>query len=88
MEVNKGSAARELIREYQLRAAIYLGDDLTDVDAFRAIYEARAPDFDGICLAVIDKETMPEVEEGADFTLNGVSEVERFLEWLAGAVQG
>lgn len=87
VKVDKGSAARDLIREYQLRAAIYLGDDFTDLDAFRAIHESKAPDFDSICLVVIDKETAPEVEEGADFTLDGVSGVERFLEWLARAVQ-
>lgn len=86
MEVNKGSAVRNLIREYELRAAIYLGDDVTDIDAFRAVHESGTPDFNGICLGVIDKETLPGVEEGADFTLDGVSEVERFLEWLATAV--
>jgi len=83
VEVNKGSATRDLIREYQLRAAIYLGDDLTDLDAFRVIHEVKAPDFDGICIGVIDEETAPEVGEKADFTLNGVSEVERFFEWLS-----
>jgi trehalose 6-phosphate phosphatase len=73
--------------EYQLRSAIYLGDDLTDLDAFRAIHGCRSPDFDGISLAVLSKETAPEVEKEADFTLAGVDEVERFLEWLTHAVQ-
>lgn len=82
VKVSKGSAALDLVREYQLRAAIYLGDDLTDLDAFRAIHGAKAPDFDGICLGVIGKETAPLLEKEADFTLNGVSEVEHFLEWL------
>ena len=87
IEVNKGSAVRELIKEYQLRAAIYLGDDVTDIDAFRAIHEAKTQYFNGICLGEIDKETLPGVKEGADFTLDGVGEVERFLEWLVKAVQ-
>lgn len=86
VEVNKGSATRDLIMEYQLRSVIYLGDDLTDLDAFRAIHEAKAPDFDGICIGVIDKETAPEVEDKADFTLDGVSGVERFFEWLSRVV--
>ncbi|MFC2009363.1 trehalose-phosphatase [Chloroflexota bacterium] len=83
VEVNKGSAVRDLVREYQLRAVIYLGDDLTDLDAFRVIHEVKAPDFDGICIGIIDEETAPEVGEEANFTLNGVSEVERFFEWLS-----
>ncbi|MFC1925757.1 trehalose-phosphatase [Chloroflexota bacterium] len=86
IEVNKGSAVRDLIREYQLRAAFYLGDDVSDLDAFRAIKEAETPDFHGICIGVIDEETLPGVEAGADFTLYGVSETERFLEWLATVV--
>jgi len=87
VEVNKGSGIRALIREYHLRSAIYMGDDLTDLDAFRAIHESIAPDFNGIGLAVLSKETAPEVEEGADFTFNSVDEVERFIEWLAHTVQ-
>lgn len=87
VEVNKGSGIRALIGEYQLRTVIYMGDDLTDLDGFRAIHECRSSDFDGISLAVLSKETAPEVKEGADFTLDGVDEVERFLEWLVEAVQ-
>lgn len=86
VEVNKGSATRDLIREYQLRSVIYLGDDLTDLDAYRAIHETKAADFDGICIGVIDKETAFEVEDKADFTVDGVSGVERFFEWLSRVV--
>lgn len=83
-EINKGVAVGDLLREYKLRSAIYLGDDLTDVDAFQAIHNARSSAFQGLCIGVIDEETAPVVEEEADFTLNGVSEVERFLKWLTG----
>ena len=34
---NKGTAILELIQRYALRGGIYLGDDATDIDAFRAI---------------------------------------------------
>ena len=87
VKVSKGSAILDLAREYQLRAVIYLGDDLTDVDAFKAIHGARAPDFDGICIGVTGKETLSAVEEEADFTLDGVGEVERFFEWLTKVVR-
>jgi|Deesub1362A_J573_1020465.scaffolds.fasta_scaffold00231_10 trehalose 6-phosphate phosphatase len=84
--VSKGSATLDLIRDYDLRRAIYLGDDLTDVEAFRAIHSGEAPNFKGLAIGVIDEEAAPEVEAEADFTLNGVDQVEQFLGWLAEAV--
>lgn len=83
VEANKGTAMRDLVEDYHLRAAICLGDDLTDVDAFRAIHQFRHPDFQGLAIGVIDNETAPEVEQEADFTLQGVGEVEQFFKWLA-----
>lgn len=87
LPINKGSATLDLIREHKLRRAIYLGDDLTDVDAFRAIHEANASNFKGLAIGVISREAPPEVEVEADFTLDGVGQVEQFLEWLAGFVE-
>jgi len=83
--INKGSATLELIDEYNLRKAVYLGDDLTDVDAFRAIRQAG---FHGVAVGVINEEAPREVDREADYTVNGVGEVERFLEWLVRVTNG
>ncbi len=83
---NKGTALSALIKEYRLRSAIYLGDDITDVDAFRALHQISNADFRGLAIAVTGKEMPDELTEAADFTLNGVSDVAHFLEWLYGAV--
>jgi trehalose 6-phosphate phosphatase len=37
VEVNKGQAVAELIRRHDLRAVLFAGDDVTDLDAFDAL---------------------------------------------------
>jgi trehalose 6-phosphate phosphatase len=82
-EVNKGTATLDLIREYGLQGGLYLGDDLTDIDAFRAMHTAAHNlNFQGFAIGVTSPETPEKLIVAADFTLNGVSDVERFLMWL------
>ncbi|MFH1002560.1 MAG: trehalose-phosphatase [Chloroflexota bacterium] len=80
--VDKGTAVRGLIEEYRLQGAVYLGDDTTDVDAFRAVHAAVGADFRGYALGVINPETSSQLLAEADFSLDGVADVERFLRWL------
>ena len=81
---NKGTAALKLIKDYKLEGAIYLGDDLTDLDAFKAIREARArSDFQGLAIGVTSKEMPRELTFSSDLTVNGVAGVERLLGWMA-----
>jgi trehalose 6-phosphate phosphatase len=83
LAMDKGTAVLDLIKRYKLSGGVYIGDESTDIDAFKAIHEAgRRPDFLGFALAVLSRETPPAVAEAADFTLNGTDEVARFLEWL------
>jgi len=84
VSLNKGTTVLDLIRDYRLRGAIYLGDEYTDIDAFRAIHNVPGDSaFQGFAIGV----TSPEMPEGlvseADFSLNGVADVERFLQWLS-----
>ena len=86
VKVNKGTATLDLIREYSLQGGIYLGDDLTDVDAFRAIHSAsHNSDFQGFAIGIISQEMPEKLVAEADFTLSGVSDVERFLKWMSQA---
>jgi trehalose 6-phosphate phosphatase len=83
LAIDKGTAVLDLITWYNLSGGIYIGDESTDINAFKAIHEAsRRPDFLGFALVVLSPETPPAVAEAADFTLNGTDEVARFLEWL------
>lgn len=80
---DKGTALMEIIREYRLGGGIYLGDDLTDIRAFQTLHRAiRETDFKGYALGVTGTGMPPNLVQEADFTLNGVTDVARFLEWL------
>ncbi|MFC1897548.1 trehalose-phosphatase [Chloroflexota bacterium] len=87
VKMNKGTATLELIQEYNLRGGIYLGDDLTDIDAFRAIHAAyHNLDFNGFAIGITSQETPEILAEETDFTLNGLEDVERLLKWLSQTV--
>lgn len=81
---NKGDAIAAIIGDSHRRQVIYLGDDRTDVDAFRKLKELRKTgSVKGYTLGVISDETPQEILMEADFCFNSVPEVEEFLEWLA-----
>lgn len=83
LEVSKGSVLKEIIENYHLKAAVYMGDDVSDIDAFDTIHSlSRGTIFRGLALGVIGEETPPEVAKRADLLLRGVSEVTAFLGWL------
>lgn len=83
VQIDKGSAFRQLVAEAELEAAIYLGDDNTDTAALNAARQLRE---EGICeawgIGVQADEESEEVEATADFLAAGVSDVEAFLGWL------
>jgi trehalose 6-phosphate phosphatase len=74
--------------EYNLRGGIYLGDDLTDIDAFRAVHAATHDlKFQGFAIGITSHEMPERLAREADFTLDGVEDVERFLKWLTGTAE-
>lgn len=80
---SKGTAIAALVRERRLSGALFMGDDVTDLDAFRAIRELRRDgSFLGINVAVLGAEPDPGVHREADYALQDVNEVSRFLAWL------
>ncbi len=66
-----------------MQGRICLGNDTTDIDAFRAIHAASLNlNFQGFAIGIISQETPEKLVAEADFTLNGVNDVERFLRWI------
>jgi len=87
VKVNKGTATLDLIQGYNLQGGIYLGDDLTDIDAFKAIHSAsNSSDFQGLAIGITSQEMPEGLLAEADFTLSGISDVERFLKWISQVV--
>lgn len=87
VDFDKGTAVSVLIQEYNLQGGIYLGDDVTDITAFQAIHTAhRSSNFEGFALGVTSPEMPEKLIAEADFSLNGVTEVEHFLKWMSQTV--
>ena len=83
LEINKGTALIDLIQERGLQASLYLGDDTTDVDAFKAARRLRKNDqCSSWSVGVVSRESPEAVVEAADFLAQGVSDVEALLTWL------
>jgi trehalose 6-phosphate phosphatase len=85
VEVHKGNAVDRLLRGAGLRTALYVGDDRTDVDAFRALRSLAADgELDSsLCIGVREAETPDEVHAEADLLVDGTRGVCAVLEALA-----
>ena len=83
LDIDKGVAIESFIRERGLRSALYLGDDQTDIDAFRTL---RRLTEEGACLgiavAVLHGEAPENLATEADIALDAVEAVPSFLRWL------
>lgn len=83
--INKGTVLEDLALQYGLESLIFLGDDLTDVDAFLALrkLEQMGGKFkQGFSIGVLSPEMNPKVRDTADYMVDGVSGVAAFLNWL------
>jgi trehalose 6-phosphate phosphatase len=88
--IDKGQAVRELLRRTPVRAALFGGDDATDLDAYDALAELRsAGQLDrAICVGVRSDEGPPAIVERADLVVDGTPGFVQVLEVLAGAQTG
>ena len=82
--LDKGRGVNWLLRDADLDSAVYVGDDRTDLDAFRALREC----VDGgrlqhaVCVGVRSDETPAELEQGSDLLVDGPRGVRQLLEAL------
>jgi trehalose 6-phosphate phosphatase len=84
LRIDKGEATRRLAQQHGLSAVAFFGDDVTDVDAFRALHRLRAEGLAAtLAIGVGSVEGPPEIRAEADLVLEGVDEVERVLAALA-----
>lgn len=86
VQVDKGTAVRRLIEEYEPRRAVFLGDDTTDLDAFRALEALRDEGAleEILRIGVASAEGPPEITSEADIVVDGVEGVEAALRTLLG----
>jgi trehalose 6-phosphate phosphatase len=84
--VDKGQAVRELLRRTPVRAAVFGGDDATDLDVFDLLGELRS---EGtldtvVCVGVSSDEGPAAIVERADLVVDGTPGFVQVLEVLAG----
>ena len=73
--IGKGRAVRELLARAPVRAALYAGDDVTDLDAFEALGEVEFP----VRVGVRSDEGPREIVEQADVVVDGIAGMQRVL---------
>jgi trehalose 6-phosphate phosphatase len=86
IQLDKGAGVRSLLEHRDLVAALYVGDDATDLDAFRAlgdmVREGRLTT--AVRIGVTSEEGPPEIAEQADATVDGPDGVRALLDALLG----
>ncbi|HEY2594657.1 MAG TPA: trehalose-phosphatase, partial [Chloroflexota bacterium] len=80
LTVTKGTAVTWLVREHRLEGVVYLGDDVTDAHAFRALHALRqSSGVRTLAIGVVGSETPPSVRELADASVPSVAAVAELL---------
>ena len=72
-EVHKGTAVEAILEESDVAAALFGGDDTTDLDAFEALRELAASQRleHAVCVAVASAEAPAELQARADLAVDG-----------------
>jgi trehalose 6-phosphate phosphatase len=82
--LDKGLGITALLRGAPVSSAMYVGDDTTDLDAFRALRSlVQSGELaSAVCIAVSSDEAPPELAHEADLTVDGPGGVRGVLEAL------
>lgn len=85
VSIDKGKALASLLAGGELTAALYAGDDRTDLDAFKALEQLHAEGqlTAALRIAIASEETPPEVTARADLVADGPEGFVDVLEQLA-----
>lgn len=86
VEIDKGQAVRRILDERRASAALFAGDDRTDLDGFAALEELREEGRleTAIRVGIVSDEGPPEVAQRADLCVEGVAGFAEVLTLLAG----
>ena len=87
--INKGTALDSVITEFSMGGAIFIGDDVTDVDGFDTLHRLRAErSIATLAIGVMSFETPQSVIDKSDVLLSGVEDTVQMLTLLADRLEG
>ena len=86
VRADKGTATRKVVEEYEPVKALFMGDDTTDLDAFREVEKLREEGAlkEILRIGVKSEEGPPEIVSEADLVVEGTEGVEEILRVLDG----
>jgi trehalose 6-phosphate phosphatase len=88
VHIDKGSVIQQLVSEYKLQSALFLGDDVSDFSALRMVRNLREQKVcDAWGIGVQSREAPEALAETADFLADGVADIEDLLAWLLNALR-
>jgi trehalose 6-phosphate phosphatase len=81
VRIDKGLGVRSLLADSKVSSVLYVGDDLTDLDAFRALRELAGEGVveHAICVGVSSEDGPTAIEDGADLVVAGTDGVRELL---------
>lgn len=84
IRADKGTATRKVVEEYEPGKALFMGDDTTDLDAFRELEALREEGMlsEILRIGVKSEEGPPEIVSEADLVVEGTQGVEEVLRAL------
>jgi trehalose 6-phosphate phosphatase len=87
LKINKGTALELLVLEFELNAVLFMGDDVTDVDAMMKARELRElGKIAAVNVGVESPEMPPAIRDYSDVFATGTDDVESLLGWLLTAI--
>jgi trehalose 6-phosphate phosphatase len=86
LRADKGTALEMLVGRLGVEGVICLGDDTMDIDMFVALRRLRAQGLAGAAIAAASGEAAPEVEQAADYMVDGPEGVEWLLSEMVRAL--
>lgn len=87
--VSKGTALEQVVRQRELAGAVFLGDDVTDVDGFKELHRMREEEgIATVAIAIHSADVHPDVIAEADMVLEGVADTVVLLNRIAALLSG
>ncbi|MBM4241996.1 MAG: trehalose-phosphatase [Euryarchaeota archaeon] len=84
MGYDKGTILQKIVSDNHIEKLIYLGDDITDSDAFYKLKELKNEGLiDGESIFVASTEVPEYVRENATYFVESVEEIAKFMDWIS-----